>query len=215
MNLVNDLWTSDSTPVIKTALTEIANHPQFSGGASIREDEVNMTCVLLGVHAAVVHVLQKHVDCLEIQEEGMEALILILSPVLFSMPTRKALCDIGWLEIILTSMQKYPDSEAVQMGGCFVIGGIVYSFEDDSSSDCIAVVIAAMKNKAHQNSKRVQEIGTHVLSTMIHHWEESKPLIVKAGGASAIAFVMEKYAEDDTELCEFATNAMVKLTKKP
>jgi len=41
-------------------------------------------------------------------------------------------------------------------------------------------------------------------------WEEYRTLIVKAGGATAIGFVMEMYW-DDPELRELASNAMKNL----
>jgi hypothetical protein len=72
--------------------------------------------------------------------------------------------------------------------------------------------MAAMK--AHRNSEEVQHDGCSVLSNMSEEWEEYRPLIVVAGGASAITFVIETYRADPESL-EEAYDALDKLVQRP
>ena len=72
-------------------------------------------------------------------------------------------------------------------------------------------LIAAIK--AHPNCETVQCSGCYELSNM-GQWDEYRPLIVKAGGASAIVSVMEKYRDDNPELHECAYKTMQKLFQK-
>jgi hypothetical protein len=206
MDLLKGLW-SDDKCVIKRTLTEIA-HIGITGAWS-KENEVKMR--ELGGHIVVFQLVQKHVGCLEIQEEG----ICALGNLSRLMPTKKLLGDIGYLEVILARMNKYPDHERVQLLGCAAIGHLVSGMKDNAErvkkSGGIAVVIAAMK--AHPNSLRVQSVGCRALLKM-SEWEEYRPLIVKAGGPSAIGFVMEK-DWDDPEVHESAYKTMEKLFQKP
>ena len=204
MNLVKDLW-SDDNCVIKIALTKI--RLPWS-----EEKEQKMR--VLGVHTAVFQVLQKHVGCLEIQEKGMR----VLGFFCHLKPTKTLLGDIGCVEVVLARMEEYPDSERIQWYGCLGITNLVRArsmMKDNAErvekSGGIAVVIAAMK--AHSNCERVQSMGCCALSSMSER-EEYRSLIVEAGGASAIAFVMEK-GWDNPRSTQIVNNAMEKLIKKP
>jgi hypothetical protein len=207
MNLLKDLW-SDDKCVIERALKEIASIG-FRDHASRYENEDKMR--VLGGHTAVFQLLQKHVDCLEIQDEGMCA----LGNLSLSMPTKKLLGEIGCVEVILATMEKYLDSERVQHLGCYVIGRLVDSMEGNAERvekyGGIAVVIAAMK--AHPNSEELQNHGCIALLYM-SGWEDYRPLIVEAGGASAIAFGVEKYGADNAQLRKNAYTAMRLLFKE-
>jgi hypothetical protein len=148
---------------------------------------------VLGVQIAVFQLLQKHIGCPNIQKEGMRA----LGNFSHLMPTQKLLGEIGCVEVILATMEKYPDSERLQRIGCFIIAKLVYRTKGNAErfekSGGIALVIAGMK--VHPNCQKLQKHGCYVLSNM-SEWEEYRPMIVEAGGASAISFVMEKYRED-------------------
>jgi hypothetical protein len=206
MSIIKHLW-CDDVGLVQWALREIANIGLRD--AAPHENELEMR--VLGVHSAVFQVLHKHDGCLAIQEEAMRA----LGNLSHLLETRKLLGDIGCVEVILASMEKYPDSESVQEYGCFLIAQLVdrtkYNAERVKKYGGIAVVIAAMK--AHPNSKEVQEDGCIGLSNM-SEWEEYRRLIVEAGGASAIAFAIEK-SGDSQELRKEAYDAMRKLFKKP
>jgi hypothetical protein len=212
MNLLKDLW-SDDKCVIERALTEFANLGRRSNYSvrsdSLEENEVKIR--VLGVHTAVFQVLQKHTGCLEIQAQGMRALGNFSRFVL----TKKILGDIGCVEVILDNMNKHPESETIQLYGCFGIGNFVRGVNDIAERvkkyGGIALVIAAMK--AYPDNEKLQECGCRALLNM-SEWEEYRPLIVEAGGASAIASTMEKY-RDHPKLREGAYNAMEKLTKRP
>ena len=123
--------------------------------------------------------------------------------------------DIGYVEVILSRMEKDPDSESIQLYGCLSITNLTHRMKDNAErvqkSGGIALVIAAMKTCP--DNERVQRRGCQALSNM-SEWEEYRPLIVKAGGASAIASIMEKYWEHPV-LHERAYNAMERLFKKP
>ena len=206
MDLIKDLW-SDDKCVIKRALTQIADLG-FRVAWS-QENEVKMR--ELGGHVAVFQVLQKHVGCLVIQMQGLCALANLCHLV----PTMKLLGDIGCVEVILARMQTYPDCERIQLLGCVSIRKLVRTKDNAKrfeQSGGIAVVIAAMK--AHSNSEIVQDHGCKALSKMSKCWEEYRPLIVKAGGASAVASIIEKYW-DHLELRKLAYNTMDQLFKKP
>jgi hypothetical protein len=163
----------------------------------------------LGVHITVFQVLQKHIGCLGIQKEGIRA----LGNSSHLIETKKLLGDIGFVEFILSRMEKYPDNEYVQQYGCTAIGNLVNgakcNAERVKKSGGIAVVVAAMK--AHPNTEALQNVGCFVLEIM-SEWEEYRPLIVKAGGASVIAFAMEK--TDNPEWCEDAYDAMKRLVNE-
>jgi hypothetical protein len=202
MDLLKDLW-SDDKCVIQRALTEIADvgvrdSPPYENEKNIRE---------LGGHTAIFQVFQKLVSCLEIQTEGMRALGNFSSLV----PTQKLLGDIGCVEVILARMEKYPDSERAQRLGCSCIGNLVHRMKGNAErvekSGGIVLVIAAMK--VHPNSKSVQDCGCGALLHMTE-WDEYRPLIVKAGGASAISLILEKYG-DHPKLYAEANKAMKRL----
>jgi hypothetical protein len=158
-NLIKDLW-SDDKRVIQRALYKLANIG-FKDDSPY-ENELKMR--VLGVHTAVFQVLQKHVGCLKIQEKGMAA----LGSLSMLRQTQKLLGDIGCVEVILASMEKYPYSERVQDYGCFAIERLVEGLE--CNAECvmdpggIAVVRAAMK--AHPNCEELQDHGCCLLSTM-------------------------------------------------
>jgi hypothetical protein len=203
MNLLKGLW-SDDKCVIKRALKKIADIG--CNVATANENEVNIR--MLGGHTTVFHVLQKHVGCFEIQEQGMRA----LGNLSLLLPTKKLLGDIGCVEVILATMKKYPDCERLQCFGCYVIGRLVFSMKCNAervekSAGGIAVVIAAMK--AYPNKKELQKFGCIALSNM-SVWEEYRPLIAEAGGLSAISSVIEKY-RDHPKLHEDAFKALRKL----
>jgi hypothetical protein len=205
-NLIKDLWRDDENVIVKT-LNEIADiglrdaSPDYKNELEMRE---------LGVHSAVFQVLQKHIGCLEIQEEAIRA----LGNLSFLIPTNKLLGKIGCVEVILARMEKYRDSESVQEYGCFLISKLVNGAKDNAEhvekSGGIATVIAAMK--AYQHIELVQYRGCVALSNM-SEWEEYRPLIMDAGGASAIASAMEKSGHP--QLRERAYEAMENLIKKP
>jgi hypothetical protein len=205
MNLIKDLW-SDDEDVIEKTLTEIADIGM--GDNSHHTNELEMR--LLGVHSAVFQVLQKHAGSLEIQAEGM----LAVGNLSMLIKTKKLLGKIGWVEVILARMEKYPDSESVQELGCYVIWVLVNeakcNAERVKKSGGIAVVIAAMK--AHPNSEEVQNEGCDVLSAM-SKWKEYRPLIVKAGGVTAIGYALEK-SGDSQQLRNDAYKAMRILVKE-
>jgi hypothetical protein len=207
MNLLQDLW-SDDTGVIQRTLKEIADIG-LKCKKYREKNEVKMR--VLGVHAAVFQLLQKHIGCLEIQQQGMNA----LGNLCMLMHTAKLLGEIGCVEVILARMEKYPDSETVQHFGCSVIGRLLFSMNGNvervEKSGGIAVVISAMT--AHPNCEQVQYHGCIALAYM-SEWEEYRPLIVEAGGVSAIAFVIEKY-RDDPKMRKKAYIAMEKLIKQP
>ena len=203
MDLLKDLWSDDKSAIVR-ALTEIAD-------IGLRNASPEVKIRVLGGHTAVFQVVQKYVGCLEIQKEGMRA----LGNFCRLKPTKTNLGEIGCVEVILASMEQYPDSECVQRHGCLVIGNLVRGIKDNAErveqSGGISVIIAAMK--ARPNSEKLQSLGCWAL---LHtsEWEEYRPLIVKAGGASAIGSVMEKYW-DHPELRELAYNAMGRLIKTP
>jgi hypothetical protein len=210
MHLIKDLWSDDDEDVIKATLAEIANIG-WRDASSDYEDEDKMR--VLGVHITVFQVLQKYTGCLDIQEEGMRA----LANVAMLLPTKKLLGDIGCVEFILSRMEKYPDSEDVQQFGCTAIGNFVdgakYNAERVEKSGGIAVVIAAMK--AHPNtedSEELQKGGCIALENM-SEWEEYRPLIVKAGGASALSSIMET-SDYSQQLREYAYDTMKILVEK-
>jgi hypothetical protein len=159
---------------------------------------------VLGVQIAVFQLLQKHIGCPNIQKEGMRA----LGNFSHLMPTKKLLGEIGCVEVILATMENYPDSERVQLLGCYVIGRLVdntrFNAERVEKSGGIAVIIAGMK--AHPNCEELQNDGCIALSNM-SVWEEYRPLIAEAGGVSPIAFVMETYRADP-EIRKCAYKAM-------
>ena len=202
MDLLKDLW-SDDKCVIGNALTEIAD----LGRRDDDENEIKMR--ELGGHIAVFQLVQKHVGCLEIEEEGMRA----LGNFCRLMPTKTLLGDIGCVEVILARMEKDRD-ERIQLLGCTAIASLVRAkgnTERVEKSGGIAVLVAAMR--AHRNCEMVQSRGCRALSNM-SEWEEYRPLIMKAGGASAIASAMENYW-DHPKLRERASKALEKLVKKP
>jgi hypothetical protein len=131
------------------------------------------------------------------------------------MLTKKLLGDIGYVEVILARMEQYPDSCLVQKRGCLNINNLVKGMKVNAErvekSGGIALVIAAMK--AHPNLKGLQEHGCCVLSRM-SEWEEYRPLIVEAGGASVIASIMEKH-NHPPQLRQWAYNVMERLVKTP
>jgi hypothetical protein len=96
------------------------------------------------------------------------------------MPTKKLLGEIGCMEVILASMEKYPDCERLQLCGSFAIGNLVQRMNANAERvqkfGGIALVISAMK--AHPTSYDVQQYGCHVLSDM-GKWEEYRPLIAR------------------------------------
>ena len=204
MDLLKELW-SDDKCVIKRAMKEIAN----LGYEDHDENEVKMR--ELGLHSAVFQLIQKHVSCLEILVQGIRA----LGNFSHNISTKKFLGDVGYVEVILARIEKDPDSEIIQLMGCLSITNLTHRMKDNAErvqkAGGIALVIAAMK--AHPNSGRLQRRGCQALSNM-SEWEEYRPLIVKAGGASAIASIMEKYWEHPV-LHERAYNAMERLFKKP
>jgi hypothetical protein len=199
MNLLKDLW-SDDKCVIQGALSKIADIGQRD--ASPHEKELKVR--VLGGHTEVLHVIQKHGDCLEIQAEGMRA----LGNLSKLKETSKLLGEIGCVEVILAGMENYLDSETLQRYGCYVTGRLVSSMKGNmervEKTGGIARVIAAMK--AHPNCKKLQYHGCTVLLRM-SRWEEYRPRILEAGGASAISTVMEKYREDP-ELRQRSFSAM-------
>jgi hypothetical protein len=207
MDFLKDLWSDDKAAIVRTMI-EIADLG-FRASYKYKENEVKMR--VLGGHIALFQLMTKHVGCLGIQWEGMRA----LANCCRLEPTKKLLGDIGFVEVILARMNKYPESGNVQRLGCVTIAKLVRAMKDNAErvekSGGIAVVIAAMK--AHPNIAKLQDSGRRVLSRM-SEWEEYRPLIVKAGGASAIAFIMEKDWEDP-ELCVRAYNVMERLAKKP
>jgi hypothetical protein len=205
-NRIKDLW-SDDADVIERALFEIADIGHIDVEPDY-ENELKMRG--LGVHMTVFQVLQKHAGCLGIQVEGMRA----LGNLSKLMPTKTLLGDFGCVEFILASMEKYLDSVRVQDFGCFAMRILVDGTKDNAErfekSGGIAAVIAAMK--AHPNSEELQKEGCSALSNM-SEWEEYRPLIMDAGGASAIVSAMEKC--DHPILRERAYEAMENLIKKP
>jgi hypothetical protein len=204
MDLLKDLW-SDDKCVIQRVLTEIADIGCRDSSPYENEEKIR----LLGGHTAVFHLLCKHVGCPEIQQQGMRA----LGNFCRLKPTKKLLVDIGYVEVILARMEKYPKSERAQRLGCFDMAKLIPRLKGNAErvekSGGIAVVIAAMKT--HQNSEMVQISGCRALYYM-SEWEEYRPLIVKAGGASAIASIMEKHW-DQSELYALANNSMKRLFK--
>jgi hypothetical protein len=200
MNILKDLWSDDDECVIKRAVKEIAD----IGARDAPPYENELKICMLGGQTAVFHALKKHIACIEIQAEGMRA-VATLSRL---MQTKKLLGDIGCVEVILASMEKYPDSEYIQMIGCYLITSLVGSIKANAErvekSGGIAVVIAAMK--ANPNSKELQKYGCSVLLPM-SQCAEYRPLIVEAGGVSAIALVVERY-RDDPELRRCSYPAM-------
>jgi hypothetical protein len=188
INLLKDLLTDDIDVIVRT-LTEIGDIGDAWSTKGKNEDKIRM----LGGHTTVFLVLNKHVDCLAIQEQGMRA----LGTLSMLMPTKQLLGDIGCVEVILARMEKYLDSFYVQLQGCLLIVMLIDRMKGNAErlekSGGIAVVIAAMK--AHRNNKCLQKFGCYVFSRM-SRWEEYRPLIVDAGGASAIALAVEKYNED-------------------
>jgi hypothetical protein len=205
-NHIKDLW-GDDEDVIEKTLTEIADiglrdaSPDYENELEMRE---------LGVHSAVFQVLQKYAGCLKIQEEGIRALGNLSDCI----PSRKLLGKIGCVEVILARMEKYPDSKSIQLLGCTTIGNVVtgakVNAERVEKSGGIAAVVAAMK--AHPNYDVVQHRGCFALDAM-SEWDEYRPLIVKAGGASAIAFAMEK-SEGSQQFRDRAYKAMRMLVKE-
>jgi hypothetical protein len=207
MRLLKDLW-SDDKCVIFSALTKIidigtSDDPPY-------ENEVKMR--VLGVHTAVFQVLHKHIGCRQIQEQGMHA----LGNLCMLFPTQKLLGEIGCVEVILAMMGKYQGSLTVQGFGCYVIGKLIHRMKGNAErvekSGGIVLVIAAMK--AHPNCQVLQGICCILLSCM-SEWEKYRPLIVAAGGASAVVFVVEKYrGNDPEELRKHAYKAMQLLFKE-
>jgi hypothetical protein len=204
MNLIKDLW-SDDTCVIERALKQIADFGLRDTWPF--ENELKMR--VLGVHSAVLQVLQKHAGYLEIQSQGIRALGNLAN----LMPTTKLLGDIGCVEFILARMEQHPDSVRVQERGCNAIGKLVDGTKDNAERvkkyGGIALLIAAMK--AHPNREVLQYVGCFALENM-SKWEEYRPLIVKAGGASAIAFAIEMI--DNPQWCQYAYDAMRILVKE-
>jgi hypothetical protein len=206
MDLLKDLWSDDECVIIRALkyITDVAFRDPGS-----EENESKMR--LLGGHTAVFQVIQTHLDCVEIQEEGMRALELFS----YFMPTKELLVDIGYMEVILARMERYPDSLVVQLRGCMHIGllvnGMKVNAERLEKSGGIALVLAAMK--AHPNIDILQQHGCCALFHM-SEWEEYRPLIVEAGGASVIASIMEKNMADPL-LHQLAYSSMERLAKKP
>jgi hypothetical protein len=106
MDLLKDLWSDDKCVIIR-ALNCVSN----LGFRDCRSDENKSKMRLLGGHTAIFQVVQKHVGCVEIQEEGMLATRLFS----FFMPTKELLGEIGHVELILARMEKHPNHNAVQM----------------------------------------------------------------------------------------------------
>jgi hypothetical protein len=88
-------------------------------------------------------------------------------------------------------------------------GGVKVNAERVEKSGGIALVIAAMK--AHPNIDILQKHGCCALFHM-SEWEEYRPLIVEAGGASVIASIMEKRMHNSRQL---AYDVMGRLAKTP
>jgi hypothetical protein len=206
MDLLKDLWSDDKCVIIR-ALNYVSNLGIRDFGSEQNESKMRV----LGGHTAVFQVIQKHIGCVEIQEEGMLAIRLFSS----FMPTKELLGDIGYVEFILARMEKYPNYNAVQMNGCMNIGSLVKGMKVNAErvekSGGISVVIAIMKN--HPNIETLQMCGCRALF-YLSEWEEYRPLIVEAGGASVIASIMEKFTED-SQLRQVAYNTMERLVKKP
>jgi hypothetical protein len=206
MDLLKDLWSDDKCVIIR-ALSDIANLGVRDPGS--KENETKMR--VLGVHTAVFQVIQKHVGCPRIQVEGMRA----LGNITFFTPTKELLGDIGYVEVVLARMGQHPDSLVVQLLGCSnirsLVRGMKVNAERVEKSSGIALVIVVMK--AHPNIDTLQKHGCAALSRM-SEWEEYRPLIVEAGGASVIASIMEKHM-DNPQLHQLAYSTMEKLVKKP
>jgi hypothetical protein len=162
-SLIKDLW-SDDKRVIARALYKLASIGFGGfGDDSPYENEVQMR--VLGVHTALIQVLQKHVGCLLIQEKGMAA----LGSLSMLRETQNLLGDIGCVEVILASMVKYPDSVQVQLYGCFAIENLVAGLKCNNAecfmeSGGIAVIRAA--RKAHPNCEELQDHSSYLLCTM-------------------------------------------------
>jgi hypothetical protein len=92
-----------------------------------------------------------------------------------------------------------------------LVKGMKINAERVEKSGGVSVVIAMMKN--HPNIETLQMRGCRALFCM-SEWEECRPLIVEAGGASVIASIMEKFTED-SQLRQVAHKTMEKLVKKP
>jgi hypothetical protein len=206
MELLKDLWSDDKSVIVR-ALTQIAN----IGFRDVSPRENERKIRILGGHTTVFQVLQKYVGCFEIQKQG----ICALGNLAQLMPTKKLLGDIGCVEVILARMKTYRYSERIQWYGCSTLRHLVSGMKDNAErveqSGGIGLIVAAMK--AHPNNKMVQDRGCMALANM-SEWDEYRPLIIKAGGASPIASIMDKY-KDEPQLRDRAYKAMEKLFKKP
>jgi hypothetical protein len=158
---------------------------------------------------AVVQVLKKHVDDVQIQEEGIRAVrnfsYRTLAEVLVG--------DIGGVEVILTGMKTHPHYARLQRAGCAAIANLLSETKRNATrfkeSDGITQVIAAMK--AHPDDDDMQLNGCDVLFHMCER-EEYRALIFAAGGAVTIATVMEKYSGNPAVRMA-SQNAMQQLVK--
>jgi hypothetical protein len=212
------VWSDDKCVIQRAFLTEIAEFGCRCNQSGSRDsptgNELNLR--MLGGHIAIFQLVTKHVGCLGIQWEGMCALANFCHP---TKPTKKPLGDVSFVEVILANMNKCPNSDDVQWLGCVTTARLVHRMKGDAErvekSGGIAVAVAAMK-AAHPSIENLQNNGCCALSRM-SKWDECRPLIVKAGGASAIASVMEKDWWEDTQLRERACNVMERSSsaKKP
>jgi hypothetical protein len=189
VKLLSNLWSEDRS-VIEEALTDLADLCCDETDA-FKANELEIR--RLGGHMAVVHAAKKHVDNAPIQEQGILALCNLTGPTL----AQELVGDVGGVEVIVDGMKRHPEVARIQSLGCAAIGNILHATKRNAErveeSDGIAQVIAAMK--AHAEDEDVQYESCYALLRMCE-WAEYRRLIIAAGGATTIAYVMKEYSHN-------------------
>jgi hypothetical protein len=112
--------------------------------------------------------------------------------------SRAGISSVGGVEAVLKVMETFPKCQALQGHACAVLGSLVdcsIGRKKAVASGGFQLLLAAVNN--HLDSANLCEYACYDLSNMIEENKEQTKLLIKLGGASAIAKVKEEWPDDD------------------
>jgi hypothetical protein len=150
-----------------------------------------------GVHA-VLAAMQRHVDCVDVQESGCWALSHLVHR---SVAHASAMVCGGGLGIVLCAMRRHPQAVTVQECGMTALRGLLHvvghGCGDAMCSTAVAPAAAVedvlVTMRQHVHSAALQQVGCAALLTLAGSSNDNKALIVARGGVEAVVAAMRRH----------------------
>jgi hypothetical protein len=123
---------------------------------------------------------------------------VILGLTYYLEESRVGISSLGGVEAVLKVMKTFPKCQALQENACVVLGNLALcnlGRKKIVESDGLHILLAAVNN--HLDSLKVCEYACRALSNMVEENKEHTELLIKLGGATAVAKVKEEWPDNE------------------